>query len=658
MSNDRWQAFAWHQAGNLSGAEPLYRRLLAAAPHDVELLHFLAVLLSQTGREPEAIAQLRVVLGLAPTRTDSWLLLALISRRTGNHAEGLRAATEAVRLDPNDTAAIYVLGSLQVIVGDLQRGEATLRSALARDANRSEAWHYLGIALHRQQRWRGAIEAYRAALAGAENPGSIQYNIALCAEALGDLDAALRGYSATLALTPNRLDAQTRLANVQALLCDFAGEAHSVAAMERLLAAPGRLSADDQAEPFVLSFLPLSESSRARILRRYVGKVEREATGLAQPTRQTRNSADPARPLRIGYLSPDFGDHAVGGLIQDVFAAHDREQVIVHGYSLRQHAGSVADAIRAGCDVFRDCDALSTENVAQAIADDAIDILVDLGGFTLGARPAVLALRPAPIQIGYLGFVHTSGAPWMDYIVLDEHVAPPAEGDAICSEAIIRLPGCLLPAPANLDRGVADRRRFGLPADVPLFASFNNSYKWDAELQAACVQIARQLPDARFVVYLPTPARTRFLAAWEQLGGRGESLLFVEKLPLGEHAHRAASCDLFLDAFRYGAGATGMSAVAAGLPVLCRDRGLPAARMGASLNRFLGLEQLICPDTSSYIGRAVEFGRHGTTQLKRQLAAAVDSHGLLDPRRTSRSLEAAYRQAWTKCSTGPESRPR
>jgi len=658
MNDERARAFAWHQAGNLAGAEAIYRRLLVAFPQDVEVAHFYAVLLTQAGRDQAAAAQLQAVLQLAPTRADSWLLLALVYRRLGNNAEGLRAASEALRQDTNDAAAIYVLGSLQVIVGDFQRGEATLRQALERDPGLSEAWHYLGIALHRQQRWKAAMAAYRRALAHAENAASVHYNIALCAEALGDLDAALTGFSAALELAPERLDARTRLANVQALLCDFAGEADSVAIMDRLLAVPQRLSPDDQAEPFVLAFLPLSAGSRQRILQRYVRKLEREAAGLSPPARRAPNISDSARPLRVGYLSPDFGDHAVGGLIQDVFAAHDRRLLTVHGYSLRQHAGAVAEAIRAGCDVFRDCHEQSTQALAETIAADGIDVLVDLGGFTLGARPAALALRPAPVQMGYLGFVHSSGAPWMDYAVLDAYVAPPEEGDTVCSEAIIRLPGTLLPAPANLEKGIADRQRFGLPEGVPLFASFNNSYKLDAELLAAHVEIARQLPEARFVVYLPPQAQTRFLQAWGRLGGRPDALLLVAKLPPAEHAHRAASCDLFLDAFRYGAGATGVAAAAAGLPMLCRQGRQPAARMGVSLNRFLGLEQLVCSDTQTYVARAVEFGRNGTRELKQQLAAAVQSTGLLDPSRTARGLETAYLAAWQRHQLGlPPARP-
>jgi len=335
-----------------------------------------------------------------------------------------------------------------------------------------------------------------------------------------------------------------------------------------------------------------------------------------------------------------------------VLAAHDRSALTVLGYSLRQHVGPVAETIRAGCDVFRDVDALSTQALAETIAADRIDILVDLGGFTLGARPAVLALRPAPLQMSYLGFLHSSGAPWIDYLLLDEQVAPRASGDDSFSEAIIRLPGTLLPSPARMETGAPDRRRFGLPEGVPLFASFNNSYKWDSELLAAHVEIARQLPEARFVVFLPVAARPRFMDAWRRFGGRSESVMLVPKLPPAAHAHRAASCDLFLDAFRYHAGATGMAALAAGLPILCREGRLPVARMGVSLNRFLGLERLICPDTQSYVDRAVEFGRRGTDELKRQLATAVQDRRLLDPSRTARGLEMAYSAAWRRHGLG------
>jgi predicted O-linked N-acetylglucosamine transferase (SPINDLY family) len=650
MSDERERAFAWHRAGNLAGAETLYRRLLAASPDDFEIAHNLGMLLAQAGRNEAALLVLRDLVARAPTISESWLLCAMVCRRLGRNEEGLRAATAAVQLNGRDSMGLCLLGNLQVSCGDYHRGEATLRRALEIEPGLAEAWCSLGIALHRQNRFQEAIHAYRRALVPGAGNMIIHYNIGLCADAMGDLPTAYTEFSVALQVAPERLDVRTRLANVQAMLCDFAGEERSVATMEKLLATPERLAPDDQAQPFVLLFLPLSIASRRQILRSYVDKVRREAAGLSAPRRPTR-VAGSDRPLRIGYLSPDFGEHAVGTLIQDVFAAHDRNLVSVHGYSLTPRPGPVADSIREGCDVFREVHALSTQALAETIMADAIDILVDLGGFTLGTRPAVMALRPAPLQMGYLGFIHSSGAPWMDYIILDGQVAPPG-ADVDFSEAIIRLPGTMLPAPAELETGSADRPRFGLPEGVPLFASFNNAYKLDHELLAAWVEIARRLPEARFVVYLPPPARSRFLATWQQLGGQPDSILPVSKLPPAEHAQRAASCDLFLDAFRYSAGATGMAALAAGLPILCRQGQQPVARMGVSLNRFLGLESLICADTQTYIERAVEIGRSGAVGLKQELAAAIQSRGLLDPARTARGLEAAYLAAWQRHGQG------
>jgi predicted O-linked N-acetylglucosamine transferase (SPINDLY family) len=650
MNGDREQAYAWHRSGNLAGAEKLYRQLLAAWPGDLDTAHYLAVLLTQTGRDEAALVLLRDLLKRAPMRTESWLVCAMVCRRLGRNDEGLRAAATAVQQNPRDGVGLSMLGSLQVKSGDFHGGETTLRRALAIDSRTVEGWQSLGIALVRQNRWQEAIAAYRCALTLSAGDASIHYNIGLCAEAMGDLPTALAEYSAVLQSTPHRLDAHARSANVQALLCDFAGEARSVAVMEQLLATPERLQPNDQAAPFVLMFLPLSARSRRQILRSYVEKVARDSASLRPPPRRPE-VAETSRPLRIGYLSPDFGDHAVGTLVQDMFAAHDRNLVSVYGYSLTSYSGQVADTIRAGCDVFREAHALSTQALAETIAADRIDVLVDLGGFTLGTRPEVLALRPAPVQMGYLGFLHGMDAPWMDYIVLDGQVAPRGS-EQLFSEAVIRLPGTLLPAPRNLETGTADRRRFNLPEDVPLFGSFNNSYKWDAEFQQACVEISRRLPDARFVLYLPELAQPRFLQSWRERGGNADALLFVQKIAPADHADRAASCDLFLDTFRYHAGATGIAALAAGLPVLCREGVLPTARMGVSLNRFLGLDDLICPDTATYIERAVHWGSRGTGELKRQLAEAVRTRGLLDPSRVARGLESAFREAWSRRQNG------
>lgn len=635
--DERDRAYALHQAGDLLAADAAYRSARAIHPGDIELAHFHAVLLMQARRTAEAADGFADVLARAPGRPESQLALALCCRDLGDATRGVPAAEAAVRQLPRDPMAWMLLGCLQAQRGDPATAETACRRAVALAPGMHEAWHHLGEALQAQQRWREAADAYARALPG--HPGE-HFNLGLCEEMQGRLEQALVHYLEAVRALPGRADALARLAQVQARLCDFDGEAASCALLERLLGQPDRLAADDQIEAFALSFLPLSGSARSIALDRYARRIGARAAHLSAPGREGRPAGQAGRVLRLGYLSPDFGDHAVGVLMREVFAAHDRSRVEVIGFSLRKHAGHVAERIRAGFDAFHDCQGMATDALVGLVAGADLDVLIDLGGYTEGARPEVLAARPAPRQLGYLGFIHPHAAPWLDALLMDEVVLPAGQE---LGEPVLKMAGCMLPGSPLPPPSPATREAFGLPADRVLLASFNNSYKIDRALVEAWVEIGRRAPSASFVVYLPDAARSRFTGAWAAAGGDPAQLCLVPKLPPDAHAARMACCDLFLDAFRYQAGATGVAAAAAGLPILAREGNRPLARLGVSLNRLLGLDALVCADTADYVARATELANEpsGLAALRERLASAVVASGLCDPRRTAAAIESA-----------------
>ena len=648
------QAQQLHADGKLGEAEAGYRQILDSAPDDPVVLHHLATVLLQRDRKREAMRILTGLMAMPRTHPDTPALFALACRDMGRYEEGIAACEKALRTNPGDALTALLIGNLYVLNGNYSSAEQFLRRATSRTPRSAEAWAYLGMALHRQGRWQEAIDAYRRSCSLKPDDHKMHFNIALCADSAGDLDAACAALNHARRLAPHRADIVSRLANIHAVMCDFENEQRCVSMLEDMLASPERLEPDDQIEPFLLTFLPLSRHAADTVLHRKAQSTEDEVAPLAKPEVIVTGGRD--RPLRVGYISADFGDHAVGSLIGRLFRAHDRAAISVHAYSLKRHAGEIAAGLRRDADAFVDCDAMSTTAVAAAIAGDRIDVLVDLAGYTLGARPAILALRPAPVQIGYLGYLHGYAAGWIDALIVDEYVCPPGSESGY-PEPLIRLPGTLFPANPDLYSGTADRARFGLPENVPVFASFNNSYKLDPELLLAWIEIHRRVPDAHFLVYLPDAAKSNFVEFWTGHGGREDRLILASKLSSPEHADRAASCDLFLDAFRYQAGATGVAAVAAGLPLLTREGSTLVSRLGVSINRFLGQDDLVCTDTGAYVERAVEIGHDsGIRQsLKSGLLQAVAASGLLDPRRTAESIEVAIRHAWNEKLPLPES---
>jgi len=481
-----------------------------------------------------------------------------------------------------------------------------------------------------------ATHAYRNAMRA--QPTEI-VNIAICAELAGDLVAARAGYIQMCQLSPRRSDSLVRLAQVCALLCEFDQEAQVVVRLEDTLRAeepePG-----DIPEVFPVSFLPLSQSARRIILDRYVSRVmaasRLDATPVVTLT-DTLCASDDA--IRIGYISADFRDHAVGTLLDGFFAAHDRRRFRIFGYSLRPSESRLGRSLRDEFDALRECGDLDDAAAADLIGADCIDVLFDLSGFTGGSRPGILARRPSPRQIGWLGFIHGHQAPWLDGILMDGQVQPVGAGWPYDDE-VVGMPGFMLPSGRH-PKGTPRRADFGIPERRVVFASFNNAYKLDVELLVAWVEILRRAPDAYLLIYLRLAARDGFLRKWSDLDGDTDRLIIVDEVSWEDQADRAASCDLHLDAFRYQAGATALACASAGLPVLSRTGITPVGRLSVSMNRFLDMETLVCATTADYIETAVRLAdcEEARTQLRREFKDSVKRTGLLDTRRAAAAVE-------------------
>lgn len=629
--NESRRARELHARGDLRSAEPLYRSALAAHPGDLPLRRDFCSLLMQSGREREAIALVDQPDVLGRADADLLLMLALCLRRSGMLNRALEISKRINRLSPSDAGGWLLRGSIQMHLGEHKDAESALRECIALEPGSGEAWHYLGESLQAQRRWDEAIAAYT--ISARSQPAEI-FNIATCHEQAGRIRNAMEDYQSAHRLLPSRADVLARLAQTQTLLCLHDEAAATTAALARVLRKP--LADDDVPEPFILSYLGIDEDLKSASLHRSSQRILRATAPLREP------AARPARghrPVRLGYISADFGPHAVGELVRSHFAAHDRSRVRVSGYSLHSHSGSIADEISLGFDSFRDCSGLGDAAVAQAIRTDGIDVLIDLSGFTGGGRPNVLALRPAPLQLGWLGFIHGHNAPWLDGLLMDEHLVP-SGAEWPYEDTIIRLPGTLFPGSPK-PPGKRDRGKFSLPDDAPVLASFNNSYKLTAELIQAWCTILQQAPRAHLLVYLPEPARPGFLRVWRSFSGPAGRLHLADKLSIEEHSDRAASCDLFLDAFRYQGGATSMNAVQNGLPVLAVAGATPLARLSVSINRFLGLEELVCRNAQDYVRRAVALANEPSKlqELRERLRSNVIARGLFNPRRSAAVIE-------------------
>jgi predicted O-linked N-acetylglucosamine transferase (SPINDLY family) len=370
----------------------------------------------------------------------------------------------------------------------------------------------------------------------------------------------------------------------------------------------------------------------------------------------------PDGPLRIGYLSSDLREHAVGYLMTEVFQLHERSAVEVFAYycgvpssdPLHWHFQRTAQH-------FRPITELSERAAAERMRADGLQILVDLNGYTRDARLKLVAQRPAPVIVNWLGFPGSMASPYHHYLIADEFVVPESHAK-FYSERVLRLP-CY--QPSFRARSVAPetptRAEVGLPEGAMVYCCFNGVHKIHRFTFERWLAVLARVPGSVLWLLGSSPATNERLQRYAaERGIAPERLVFAQKLANPYHLARYALADLFLDTTPYGAHTTASDALWCGVPVLTTSGRSFASRVCGSLVRAAGLPELICESPAELVERAVALGRDRTALegLRFRLREGRQSSTLFDTPRLVRELEALYRGMWADCVAGALPRPR
>jgi predicted O-linked N-acetylglucosamine transferase (SPINDLY family) len=642
-------------------AERAYREAIACDP-DYALAHYnLGALLLDLGNDHLACDALERALALHPGLAPAALALAGTHRRAGRTADAVACLARALDAAPDHPDLLCESADLFRRDGRIDEAIACLERVIGVAPRRAGAFNDLG-ALYQL---RGNVEAALACLDRAVDLdptlGEAHFNRAKLLDDVGRSDEARAAFELARDRSPElAAEASCHLALVARRLCDWEGDdertASLVAQVERLV----RTQPERGLPALALEVLPIPAPLRLAVARHLGAGLERQ-TAAARARNRFRHAPaqrEPAR-LRIGYVSPDFRTHAVGALVADLFRHHDRGAVDVHAYSLVDVDDAIARRVRAGVDVFRDVSRETPETIAQRIHADRIDVLVDLAGYTTFSRPAIFALRPAPVQVHWLGHLGTLGADFLPYVLADERAVPEELGDQF-SETIATLPRGFVPASPMAIAPTPPRAELGLPEDAFVFCCMNGLYKLDARTFAVWMRILARVPGS--VLWLPdegsSTARANLARAATQRGVDPTRLSFAPRAPLPHYLARYRAADLFLDTFAYNAGSTAVGALSAGLPVLTVPGDRFVSRMGASLCAAAGIPEAICADAAEYEQRAVAWAstRDDLSRVRKRLAEARDSAPLFDLARFARQLESAYRAIWRHRAEGGAAR--
>jgi predicted O-linked N-acetylglucosamine transferase (SPINDLY family) len=405
-----------------------------------------------------------------------------------------------------------------------------------------------------------------------------------------------------------------------------------------------------------LSLAALADDPMFQLARAY--RYAKDTIGVppSGPRRRRVHVRRPSRKLRIGYVSSDLREHAVGFAMTDVLETHDKTQFEIYAYYCGiSRTDATQTRIKNCVDRWFDINGLSDEDAADRIVEDQIDILVDLNGYTRDARTRIFALRPAPVIVNWFGFPGTMGTPYHNYIIADPHIIPESH-DIYYSEKVLRLP-CY--QPNDRKRVVANRtptrREEGLPEDAFVYCCLNGLQKVTPGVFRSWMSILSQVPGS--VLWLlggTEDTRARLCGMAEDHGVAGQRLIFAHKRPNPEHIARYALADLFLDTYPYGAHTTAADAMWMGVPVLTIPGRSFASRVCTSLVQAAGMADFVCTTPEAYVGRAIEMGRSRdkVAAAKRRLKASRDTCLLFDTPTLTERLEGLFRHMWREFEAG------
>lgn len=711
-------ALALHQAGRLADAERLYLRSLEIDRNSYPALHLVGMLRLQQGRNAEALPYIQRALTIQPDAPETLANYGIALERTGRYSEALTVFERAVTAGPNDSRAWSNRGALLFKVHRDEKALADLDRAVSLDPLSADAWMNRGTIVMALNRMEEALDCFdrvlrlrpdyvearysrgltlqamgRAGHALAEFDRVLQdrpdYLRALIARATvlgttGHVDQELQSYDRVLALQPDMVEALINRAHCRRTFkMDLAGaiadQERAVALqpnypfargdllhMKMLVADWGNLAAElavlnqgvregkRVVNPYVyqaLSSSPADLLACARIYTQY------KYPAVAFPARDSH----PQGKIRLGYVCSDFRAQATMHLAAGLFEHHDRSRFEVAGFDNSIEDGSpMRRRVIQAFDRFLPIQNLSDREAANLIAEDKVDILVNLNGYFGVPRMGVFALRPAPVQVNYLGFAGSLGAEYMDYILADAEVIPAGE-EEFYTEKVVRLPGSyqindsMRPQPAPSSRAL-----HGLRETDFVFCHFNYSYKITPEVFAVWLQLLKNVQPSVLWLLESNPLFSANLRSTAAHAGVDPSrLVFAPVTEISAHLSRLALGDLFLDSLPYNAHTTASDALWAGLPLItCRGKTF-AGRVAASLLHAVGLPELITESMDEYAALALALANDRVLlqSYRDRLIRERTRLPLFDTRRTTQQIEIAYEKMTARLNSNesPES---
>lgn len=588
----------------------------------------------------------------APADALYWLNLAHAQRRLGRLPRAAAAARRCLQVDPEQVVARRLLGECLMLQHDYAQAREVFASLEASAEPEPESMLQHAAVLMAMLRFDEATALLLRTLAVKPDFARAHAMLASALRDQGLKREAVECLRTAIALEPGDLESHVLLSYEKRHVCDWLEQEADVACISELLAqAPVGLPR--MAAVFATLSLPVAPELQLKAAH---GEALLRGHGIQPlPPVTPAQRADAVRRLRVGFLSYDFREHPVSQLIIELLEGLDRSRFEVLLYSTGpDDRSAMRQRVVAAADAFVDIASMSEAASARRIRADGVDLLVDLMGHTRGNRMGILAHRPAPLQVAYLGYPGSTGAPWIDYLIGDALVTP-LQLAGLYSEKLAQMPltfqpnGRWRPLPRPMSRSAA-----GLPEGAFVMCAFNHTYKIGPEAFDTWCAVMRDVPHA--VLWLKETNGQLHDNVRREAEARGVDparILFARTVDYADHFSRLALADVFVDTWPYNAHTTAADALWAGVPVVTLIQNSFASRVAASVLNAAGLAELAFETVNDY--------RCAITTLATEPALLASYRGLLaqpatlplfDGQRYTREFEALLQRMWARWRAG------
>ncbi|MBK20114.1 MAG: hypothetical protein CMM52_14875 [Rhodospirillaceae bacterium] len=635
------------QMENLSEAATCFERAVAAEPDNVKYLGNLGAVWLVSERAEDALGVLERAMELDPESVDVLNNLAAAHRDLGRFDDAIGIAERAVTLRPDDAElqTNYAVALLSADNPDTALAAAQKATTLAPGS--PEAQNALGSAYLALRRRDDAIKAFQAAVEVGPNYADAARNLAFSYQEAKRLDLAAEVYSKATVKWPEDAAAHAGLARTQRMM----GRPTDAIASYRTAVA---LSPSNRRYHSNLLFCLLGSEDQTgqTLLAEHRAWQDNHAAKLEPITPRAAITSGSDKRLKIGYVSADFRNHPVGKIAHPVIAAHDSNSVEIFCYSGATKTDALTGKIQSACDRWRPINNMMDEAVASLIAEDGIDILVDLSGHSAGNRLAVFARKPAPVQASWMGYLSTTGLDAIDYYIGDD-VHTPAEFEEHFSESVFRL-----------DRSLTC---FDPPADAPTvgplpaatsgaitFGCFGNPGKITDFCLSVWADLLKSVDGSRLILryqgYEDSEVRASFKKRFSEAGIEPERVTLEGSADFHSVLETYNRVDIALDTYPYSGTMTTMEALWMGVPVITLAGDRTLSRQAAGQLHAAGYSEFVANSTESFLGIATSLvgDIDRLSSYRSEMRDRLKGSSLCDSEGLAKALEVAYREMWSR----------